>query len=119
MSKIVAVTVHELEVKIIIGITPESRIKKSKVLIDFSVKFDAAKGIKTDNVKDVWDYVPVIKKMTKDINKKKYFLLETLADFILKELMKDKRIMEATVNIRKVRSKFHTKAVSVELTSKR
>lgn len=113
------IRITDLRLQAIIGINNWERTTKQEVLINISLDYHAAKAIKTDDQKHMLDYKSTTKKIIKAVRSSRFFLLEKLTDHVLKIVMQDKRVGQATVRIDKPRALRFAKSVSVELRAKR
>lgn len=113
------IAIKNLHLKTIIGIYPLERTKKQAVIINIKFQYDAIKAAKTDNIKNAVDYKTITKNIIALVQKSKFFLLETLANDILKKIIKDKKIRHASVEVTKPGALTHAESVSVKATATR
>lgn len=113
------IRITDLTLKTIIGIFDWERTRKQKVVINVEIVFNAAKAAKSDNVKDTIDYKTITKKIIKHVEASKYFLIEKMADQVLKIVMEDAKAKAAKVRIDKPGALRFARSVSVELEAKR
>jgi len=109
------IRIKDLKLSIIIGINEEERIKKQKVLINVELKVDSKKAIKSDNINDTFDYKTLTKKIIQEVEPTEFFLLEKLADFILRLVTEDGRVLSAKVEVDKPGALHFARSVSVEV----
>jgi FolB domain-containing protein len=112
------IRITDLTLKTIIGIFDWERIKKQTVIINIEIEFNASKAIRSDQVKDTVDYKVITKEIIRHIEASKYFLLEKMADSVLKIVLKDSKIKWASIRIDKPGALRYAKSVSVELEAK-
>ncbi len=113
------VHIRDLNVRTIIGINDWERKNRQEILINVTFDYDCPKATRKDDIQDVVDYKSLTKKIIREVEDSQFFLLERLTDFVLKLVMKDKRIKEATVRIDKPHALRFARSVSVELSQKR
>lgn len=108
------IRITDLHLRTIIGIYDWERETLQDILINITLEFDAAKAIQTDNVKDTVDYKAITKKIIAFVEKSQSYLLEKLTEEVLKIVMKDTKVLTATVRIDKPQALRFAKSVSVE-----
>lgn len=113
------IRITDLHLRAIIGANDWERTAKQDILINITMEFDAGKAAQSDDLRDTVDYKTLTKKIIGFVEGSKFFLLEKLTDQVLKLVMKDKRVLAATVRIDKPTALRFAKSVSVELSSKR
>lgn len=113
------ITIKNLHLKTIIGIYPFERTKKQAVIINIKFQYNGIKAAQTDNIENAVDYKTINKNIIALVQKSKFFLLETLANHILKEIIKDKKIRHAAVEVAKPDALTHAESVSVKTTATR
>ena len=109
------IRITDLTLKAIIGIFDWERKKKQTVVINVEIEFNAAKAIKSDEVKDTVDYKVITKEIIRHVEGSKYFLLEKMADSVLKIVLKSPKVKKARVRIDKPGALRFARSVSVEL----
>ena len=114
-------TIHitNLKLRAIIGTNDWERTKLQKVLINIAIHYDATKPSKSDKLKDTVDYKTITKAIIKKVKSSRYFLLEKLCAEVLKIVLANKMVREASVRIDKPGALRFADSVSVELTQKR
>ncbi len=113
-----SIRITDLSLRAIIGIFDWERTRKQKVVINVEIAFNASKAAKSDKVKDTIDYKTITKKIIKHVEASQYFLLEKLADQVLKIVMEDPKVRSAKVRVDKPGALRFTRSVSVELEAK-
>jgi len=84
------------------GYYSEERLTEQKFGIEVKMGFDNAPAGKSDNLEDALDY-QVVKKIIKErIEGSSSYLVEKLAEDIITEILKDKRIKNIEFTIKKV-----------------
>ena len=116
MAKIV---IKNLEVQTIIGVYPHERKKKQNILITITYSYNSEKAQKSDNIVDTVDYDTLQKKIISHVSSSQYFLIERLASSILKIVMEDKKVKEASIHLYKPQALKEARSVSIELHAKR
>ena len=113
------IRITDLSLRAIIGIFDWERARKQKVVINIEIIFNASRAAKSDLVKDTIDYKTITKNIIKHVEASQYFLLEKLADQILKIVMEDQRIKSAKVRVDKPGALRFARSVSVEFEAQR
>ena len=113
------IRITDLLLRTIIGTHDWERKKKQDILINITFEYNCSKASKSDELKEVVDYRTMTKKITEEVEVSQFFLLEKLTDFVLKLVMEDKKIDNATVRIDKPHALRFADSVSVELSAKR
>jgi len=113
------VQITDLTLRTIIGTNDWERKTKQDILINVTLEYDSSKSRRSDNLKDAIDYKKLTKRIIRDVENSRFFLLEALAGFVLKIIMEEKRIKRAAVRIDKPQALRFAKSVSVTLESKR
>ena len=110
------IRITDLALRTIIGTNEWERDIKQEVIINITIDFDAQKASLTDDLKETVNYKVLTKKIIPAVESSNFFLLEKLADMVLKMVMEDKKVNAATVRIDKPHALRFAKSVSVELT---
>ncbi len=113
------INIRDLKIKTIIGTCSHERIQKQTVIINLSFQYKACKAIANDSIHDAMNYEDLVLEIKKGVRKTKFFLLEKLADFVLKIVMKHPQILSATVEIEKPRAMRDVRSVSVKMDIKK
>ena len=106
---------EDYAIECIIGVFPEERCNEQKIFVDVKVEVDIAKGIESDHLKDVYDYVQLAKLCTKMAQTKKYALIETFAYELIQTFENDPDIHWAWVKIKKPQALSLAKHTFIEL----
>lgn len=109
------ISIQDLKLKIIVGTCAHERKVKQPVLVNISFQYDSSKAIKGDSLAAAVNYHDLVQQVIQMTAKTKFFLIEKLADFILKIVLKQPKITSATVRIEKPRALKSTKSVSAEV----
>ena len=83
------------------GITEEERVNGQKMSADIELSLDISKAAASDNLKDTVNYVDICDKVVTIGRKETYNLLETLAERLVNEILKNHDISEVRLRIRK------------------
>ena len=113
------IRITDLSLRTIIGIFDWERTRKQKVLINVEIQFNASRAARSDKVKDTVDYKTITKKIIKHVEVSEYFLLEKLADQVLKIVMEDRKVKAAKVRIDKPGALRFARSVSVEFEARK
>lgn len=112
------IRITDLTLQAIIGTNDWERRIKQEVVINIALELDATKPAKSDNIKDTVDYKILTKRIIELVEGSQFYLIERLADRILKLALENKRILSASVRVDKPLALRFAKSVSIELTGK-
>ncbi len=118
-SQSATVRISDLKLRAIIGTNEWERHTKQYVVLNISLNYDARKPIRSDHLKEAVDYRALTKKIIKEVESSRFFLLEKLTSCILKKVMENPKIKSATVRIDKPRALRYARSISVELSARR
>ncbi|MEE8573793.1 MAG: dihydroneopterin aldolase [Thermodesulfobacteriota bacterium] len=113
------IRIKNLRLRAIIGCNDWEREKKQDITINITIDADGATAARSDELADSVDYREITKRVTSEVEKTSFKLLERLADFILAIVMEDGRVVAATVEIDKPHALRFADSVSVESSAKR
>ena len=113
------IRITDLALSAIIGTNKWERSTKQKIVINIVFSYDSKSAIHTDNLKYATDYKTLTKKIIAGVKASRFYLLETLANFILTIVMENSRISFATVRVDKPKALRFARSVSAEVSAKR
>ncbi len=113
------IRIKNLRLRTINGIFDWERKEKQDFIINVTLEFDEGSAPKTDRIEDTLDYKTLNKKIIEFVEKSQFFLLEKLADGILKLILEDSRVSQAEVEIDKPGALRFADSVSVQTRAKR
>ncbi len=93
----------ECRFECLIGIFPNERKKKQPIILDIELGIDIKKAAATDSIKNTLDYRNVHALVKKHIENNKSFLIETLTEDIAQLILKNFKVLEVTLTLRKPR----------------
>jgi len=109
------ITIKELEVECIVGIRKKERKEKQKVYVTVDIFTNTKGAAKSSNIKNTVDYSSLAKNIKKLITNKRYRLLETMAEGIAKLILKNKKVNEVKVLVKKPKAVTKGKYAAVEI----
>ena len=110
------IRITNLRLRTIIGANDWERDLPQNIIINITIDFDATQSSKSDNLDDTIDYKIISKEIIKQVEASSFFLLEALADMIMKIVLKHPLVQKASVCIDKPGALRFSDSVSVELT---
>ena len=113
------IRITDLKLKTIIGTNDWERKKKQDVIINISFEYNATLSAKSDQLKDTVDYKAITKKIIREVEISRCFLLEKLTAKVLDIVLANPLVKSAAVRIDKPLALRFSKSVSVELTKKK
>ncbi len=111
--------IKNLKVKATIGVNEKERLKPQELIINVFLDFDSSLAANSDNLSDTIDYYVLEQKITCEATTSKFYLIERLADSIIKIIMEYDKIKKAVVEIDKPNAIRLADSVSVRHTIKR
>lgn len=109
------IVIKDLEVDCIVGVRKIERKERQKVFVTVEIYTNTEKAAKSSNIKDTINYSSIIKNIKELIINKKYLLLETMAEDIAKMILKDKKVNEVRVSVKKPKAVNKGKYAAVEI----
>ena len=113
------IRITNLRLRTIIGIYDWEKKTKQDVVLNITIYYDGAKPCRSDNINDTIDYKALTKKIIKKIESTKFKLIEKLGAVVLKIVLENPLVEEATVRVDKPGALRFADSVSVELTKRR
>lgn len=113
------IRIKNLRMRTIIGVDQWERKDKQDVIINVEIEYDGTEAAKTDDINYAIDYKLISKKIIQEVTQSKFYLLDRLADHILKSIMIDKRIKRAVVEVDKPHALRFSDSVSLLCSAER
>ena len=113
------IRITDLTLRAIIGANAWERHKQQDVIINIAMEFDAGKAASRDDLNDTLNYKKIKRDIIALVEKSRFKLLETLTARILDLVMKNRRVLAATVRVDKPHALRFAHSVSVEMHGKR
>ena len=113
------ILISDLTLLISIGIHDFEKTKKQEVKFNINIDINPSLVPNEDNLNSIVNYETIVKTITKLTKNKHYELLETLAEDIFDQLLKDINIQKIKLKIEKTQIIKNTSAVGIEITKKR
>ena len=85
-----------------IGVTPEERTFKQRLLIDVEILVDAARAAQNDSLKDAVDYSKVATLVMEVCRSRDFHLIETVAEILASRILADFPTPQVRVLVRKI-----------------
>jgi dihydroneopterin aldolase len=114
-SHIRHVFVRDLELKALIGIYPEEKTRPQRVFVNIDLSVKEGHDPLSDNIMDVVSYETVVGDVERIVAQGHVNLVETLAELIARECLKDKRVEAVRVRIEKPDIMRNARSVGVEI----
>ncbi len=114
-SRRATVRITDLTLRGIIGANRWERQKQQDIIINISIEFDAGKAVARDDLNDTLNYKKIKRDVIALVEKSRFRLLETLTARILDLIMKNRRVLAATVRVDKPHALRFSQSVSVEM----
>ncbi|PSJ17012.1 FolB domain-containing protein [Nitrosomonas supralitoralis] len=113
------IRIKDLLLRTYIGFKEEEINKLQDVLINMIIDVDLSHAIKNDDIDGSYDYKVITKNIIALIEEKNFKMLETLTQSVLDEIMKNKKVRLARVEVDKPHALRFAASVSIELEASR
>jgi FolB domain-containing protein len=109
----VVVCIKNLRLSAILGVYDEERHAERVIIVNLRLKYDPRAALRTDALEDALDYKQIRDRVVSVVSGTKFRLIETLADGIVNELIKDSRILKLRLEVDKPKALRMAESVSV------
>ncbi|SFK16617.1 D-erythro-7,8-dihydroneopterin triphosphate epimerase [Nitrosomonas aestuarii] len=109
------IRIKNLLLRTYIGFNEEEIIKLQDVVINMTIDADLNHAIKNDTVDKSYNYKTITKDVITLVQERKFKMLENLTQTILDEIMKNKKVRFARVEVDKPHALRFAESVSIEL----
>lgn len=113
------IRIKNLLLRTYIGFNDEEINKLQDVVINMTIEVDLTNAIQRDAVDGSYNYKIITKNVIALVQEQKFMMLEKLTQSILDEIMKNKNVRSATVEVDKPHALRFAESVSVELSATR
>jgi len=113
------IKIENLKLRTIVGIYDWEKEKKQDVIINIELEFDATKAIESDSIEDTIDYKAITKEIIDMVEGTEFNLIERIAGDAMKIVMKNNKVLKASVRVDKPGALRFTDSVSVTQTEQR
>lgn len=113
------IRIKNLLLRTYIGFNKEEISKLQDVVINVTIDVDLIRAIKNDSVDNSYNYKIITKNIIALVQGQKFKMLEKLTQSILDEIMKNKKVRFARVEVDKPHALRFAESVSVELEATR
>ena len=107
------IRIKNLRLRTVVGTNDWEREAPQDVIINIEMEFDGTKAAETDRLDDTVNYKAVKRRIIDAVEGSHFYLLEKLADRVLKTVMEEKRVRRAVVEIDKPHALRFADSVSV------
>ncbi len=116
MGDMDVIFIEELRVETRVGIHPREQVAPQTVEISLEIGISAANAGFSDDLRDTVDYAAVIERLTQELSKRQFKLLERLAEFIADLLLKEFACQRVCLSVAKIGviPKVHRVGVRIE-----
>lgn len=111
--------IEGLEMRCVIGIFAWERKIRQKIRIDLKILTDARRAASRDRVEDTINYKQVVKFLLAKVRKSRFFLIESLAEFIARHLLREFGFQAITLRLSKPGAIRGALNVGVQITRKK
>ncbi len=113
------IRIKNLRLRTFIGFNEEEKIKKQDVIVNITLRYDAATAAESDSVEDACNYKILTKQIITLIEEKSFDLLEAMTADIINLIAKADKVLEASVEIDKPHALRFADSVSLTMDYKR
>ncbi len=113
------IRIKNLLLRTYIGFKEEEINKQQDVVINMTIDIDLSHAIKNDVIDGSYDYKIITKNVITLVQEQKFKMLETLTQSVLDEIMKNKKVRFARVEVDKPHALRFAASVSIELEASR
>ncbi|MDC8446556.1 MAG: dihydroneopterin triphosphate 2'-epimerase [Nitrosomonas sp.] len=113
------IRIKNLLLRTYIGFNDEEINKLQDVVINMTIEVDLTSAIQHDAVDGSYNYKIITKNVIALVQEQKFMMLEKLTQSILDEIMKNKNVRSAKVEVDKPHALRFAESVSVELSATR
>jgi dihydroneopterin aldolase len=93
--------IDELRITTLIGIYPREQRVPQTLEISLEIGTSTVRAGNSDDIRDTIDYAMVVERLRSDLEKRRFHLLESLAEYIAKTLLDDFGTVWARVSVAK------------------
>lgn len=111
--------IKNLRLRTIIGIFDWERKTKQDVIFNIELEFDGRKAAESDNIEDTVDYKTLTKRIISEVEQSQFYLLEKLADHVLKIILENPNVQRAVVEVDKPHALRFADSVSIICTAEK
>ena len=109
--------IKNLRLRTIIGIFDWERKNRQDVVLNIELEFDGRKAAESDDIEDTVDYKTLTKRIISEVEQSQFYLLEKLANHVLKIIMENPNVLRAVVEVDKPHALRFADSVSIICTA--
>lgn len=110
------ITIHDIEMRCIIGVYPEERREKQDVVVTVTLHTDLTRAGRSDDVNDTIDYKSVKKTIVDLVESSSHQLVEALAQAIADACLEFDGVERVDVRVEKPGALRFARTVAVDIT---
>ena len=108
--------ITNLKLRTVVGIYEWEKQTRQDIIINVEIEFDGEKAVETDNISHSVDYKKINKEIISTVENKQYNLIERICGDVSEIIMRNEKVIRATVRVDKPGALRFTESVSVEMT---
>ena len=109
------ILIQDLQVRCIIGVNEDERLRKQDVVINLALTTDLRKAGRSDRIEDAVDYAAVKKEVLALVERSQFFLIEALAEAVADLCLRKPAVAAVTVRVDKPGALSSARSVAVEI----
>lgn len=111
--------IRDIAVDCIIGVNPDERVRKQKVLINLELTCDLSPGTHTDRIGDTLDYTALNDRVIRTAAEGDFGLIEAMAEAMAADCLRFDRVSHVVVTVDKPGALHDGRSVAVTLSRAR
>lgn len=113
------IKIKDLKLRTILGVEEWERENKQDIVINITFEFDGRRAAESDDLYDTVDYKAMKQNIIKLVEKSTFFLVEKLANEVLKICLNETLVKSAVVEIDKPHALRFAESVSVTMSGEK
>ncbi|MFP4055082.1 MAG: dihydroneopterin aldolase [Phycisphaerae bacterium] len=106
------IRINDLLLESIIGVYEDEREAPQPISVHIELEYDASHAIRSDDISQAIDYDQMVQQICKEVRLTRFNLLESLADFVLRQVLAHPRVIQAAVTVEKPNALENAESVS-------
>lgn len=95
------IRLKNIRLRAIVGVNPWERNDKQAIIVNVEIEFDGDRAATSDDIADTLDYRTISRKIVDLVENSQFYLIETMADRILRSVLEDPLVQRVRVEVDK------------------
>lgn len=113
------IRIKNLRLRAVIGINDWERKTFQDVIINIEIEFDGSRAVESDDLKNTVDYKNLKKRIMKEVETSRFYLIEKLAHHVMALVMQNEKVQWTRVEVDKPHALRFADSVSVSCEGRR